>query len=230
MGNMIGSGVFLLPASLAPYRRHQPGRLARVRRRARAAGARVRAARRDSIPPPAARTPTRGARSATSPGFSSPGATGSRCGTDAARWRWRSSATSIRSSRRSSGRPPPRRSLAVATLWLLTLVNVVGVRAAGRVQVVTTVLKILPLAVRRHRRAVRAFDAGAFRDRADRARARSPTASSATATLTLWAFLGLECATIPGGGDRDPGADDPARDDRRARCSPPSSTSSAPSA
>ena len=43
--------------------------------------------------------------------------------------------------------PVKAAALAVATLWLLTAVNVRGVRTAGRVQVVTTALKILPLAV-----------------------------------------------------------------------------------
>ncbi|MEO8078797.1 MAG: amino acid permease, partial [Acidobacteriota bacterium] len=43
-------------------------------------------------------------------------------------------------------KPPAAAALAVATLWFLTAVNVLGVRTAGRVQVVTTAIKILPLA------------------------------------------------------------------------------------
>jgi APA family basic amino acid/polyamine antiporter len=92
--------------------------------------------------------------------------------------------------------------LAVAALWTLTLVNVAGVRAAGRVQVATTVLKVLPLAVvgvgglawfEPARFAVSAPDAAsAGRD------------VMAVVTLTLWAFLGLESATIPAGAVRDP--------------------------
>jgi APA family basic amino acid/polyamine antiporter len=92
--------------------------------------------------------------------------------------------------------------LAVATLWTLTLVNIAGVRAAGRVQVVTTVLKILPLVVvgigglawfEPARFAVQAPDALSLgRD------------TMTVVTLTLWAFLGLECATIPAGAVRDP--------------------------
>src|SRR5437867_10059830 len=35
--------------------------------------------------------------------------------------------------------------LAIGALWLLTAVSATGVREAGRVQVVTTILKILPL-------------------------------------------------------------------------------------
>src|SRR5262245_2490655 len=37
--------------------------------------------------------------------------------------------------------------MAIVTLWLLTAVNALGVGAAGKVQVVTTALKILPLIV-----------------------------------------------------------------------------------
>ncbi len=92
--------------------------------------------------------------------------------------------------------------LAVAALWTLTVVNVVGVRAAGRVQTATTILKVLPLAVvgvgglawfEPARFAVTAPDVVSFgRD------------SLAVVTLTLWAFLGLECATIPAASVRDP--------------------------
>jgi APA family basic amino acid/polyamine antiporter len=92
--------------------------------------------------------------------------------------------------------------LAVGTLWLLTAVNVSGVRTAGRVQVVTTAIKILPLALvgiaclfflDRSHFAIAHTDPRGF--------ARGVTA---TATLTLWAFLGLECATIPAGAIRNP--------------------------
>lgn len=92
--------------------------------------------------------------------------------------------------------------VAVAALWTLTLVNVVGVRAAGRVQTATTILKVLPLAVvgvgglawfEPGRFAVTSPDVVSFgRD------------SLAVVTLTLWAFLGLECATIPAASVRDP--------------------------
>ena len=50
MGNMIGSGVFLLPASLAAYRRRQPGRLGGLGSRIGLPGARLRAARAGSGP------------------------------------------------------------------------------------------------------------------------------------------------------------------------------------
>src|SRR5262245_1555856 len=43
--------------------------------------------------------------------------------------------------------PIPAASLAVITMWALTAVNIAGVRTAAQVQLVTTVLKVLPLAV-----------------------------------------------------------------------------------
>jgi APA family basic amino acid/polyamine antiporter len=98
--------------------------------------------------------------------------------------------------------PAKAAALAVAAVWLLTAVNIRGVRTAGRVQILTTIVKILPLAV--------IGLAGLFylqpshfaiAETSGRAIAGGITA---TATLTLWAFLGLECATIPAGSIRDP--------------------------
>src|SRR5512132_24245 len=37
--------------------------------------------------------------------------------------------------------------VAIATIWLLTLANIVGVRAGGMIQLVTTVLRFIPLVV-----------------------------------------------------------------------------------
>jgi len=82
--------------------------------------------------------------------------------------------------------------LAIAAVWILTAVNARGIAAAGRVQVVTTVLKLVPLAI--------VGFAGLFflnpshfavADRSLRSLAHGTTA---TATLTLWAFLGMESA------------------------------------
>ena len=91
--------------------------------------------------------------------------------------------------------------LAVAAIWLFTLVNARGVRSAGRVQVVTTVLKALPL--------VFVGLVGLAYIGPDTYRiattGRPVTADvMAVITLTLWAFLGLECATIPAGAVRNP--------------------------
>jgi basic amino acid/polyamine antiporter, APA family len=81
-------------------------------------------------------------------------------------------------------------------------VNAAGVEAAGRVQVVTTALKILPLAVVGIG-GLAMFEPSHFvvTDTSVRGVAAGITA---TATLTLWAFLGLECATVPANEVRDP--------------------------
>ncbi len=86
-------------------------------------------------------------------------------------------------------------------LWLLTLVNWYGIRASGWVQSVTTVLKVLPLL------AVAGLGLFSVRSGTVAAAAGIPLSVSsitAAATLTLWALLGLESATIPADKVRDP--------------------------
>jgi len=90
--------------------------------------------------------------------------------------------------------PGASAAITIALLWLLTLVNWFGIQASGRVQTVTTVLKMLPLI------AVAAVGIWSVRG-ADVAAAASVPLSvgsvTAAATLTLWALLGFESATIP---------------------------------
>ncbi len=91
---------------------------------------------------------------------------------------------------------------AVLAVWLLTWVNHLGVREAGAVQVTTTVLKLAPLlavgtiglASAQWRHLAPTIPPGSS----------LPGAVAATAALTLWAFLGLESATIPADEVRDP--------------------------
>ena len=98
--------------------------------------------------------------------------------------------------------PASSAGLAIIALWALTAVNFRGVRTAGVVQVMTTVLKILPLVmVGVGGMFVLNGDHFAVSDSSPRAIAHGVTA---TATLTLWAFLGLECATIPAAKIRRP--------------------------
>ena len=93
--------------------------------------------------------------------------------------------------------PPSAALLAVATVWLLTAVNAVGIRASGWVQAVTTVLKVLPLALVGVAGCL-AFAPAQFAV-ADTSRGAILHGVTASAALTLWAFLGLESATIPAG-------------------------------
>ncbi len=91
---------------------------------------------------------------------------------------------------------------AVGTIWLLTAVNLRGVREAGVLQLVTTVLKVLPL--------IAVGTVGLLAMKTANLAPFNPgggsgfSAVTASATLTLWAFLGLECATIPAQEVRDP--------------------------
>lgn len=85
--------------------------------------------------------------------------------------------------------------VAIGAVWLLTAVNAAGVRSAGLVQAVTTALKLLPLAVLA---VVGIFfvDGGnltPFNTSGD----STFGAVSAVAALTLWAFIGVESATVP---------------------------------
>jgi basic amino acid/polyamine antiporter, APA family len=99
--------------------------------------------------------------------------------------------------------PPLAASLAVAGLWALTLVNVRGVRRAGQVQIVTTALKVLPL-LAIGAAGLATLDTSHFSIAAS-ASGGVGAGIMATATLTLWAYLGLESATVPAGSTADAG-------------------------
>ena len=92
--------------------------------------------------------------------------------------------------------------VAIGSIWLLSWVNAAGVKNAGILQLVTTVLKLLPLIV------IATFGLLYFN-----AHHFSPfnvsgesnlSAITATVAFTLWAFLGLESATIPADDVIDP--------------------------
>lgn len=84
-------------------------------------------------------------------------------------------------------------TVAIGTIWLLTIVNILGVRQGGVVQLVTTVLKFVPL--------VLVGIAGLFFFNPDNFAPFAPQGIwggiSAGTALTLWAFIGLESATVP---------------------------------
>jgi basic amino acid/polyamine antiporter, APA family len=91
---------------------------------------------------------------------------------------------------------------AVSAIWLLTAVNAMGVRQGGMVQVVTTLVKFVPLAG--------IAIIGVFFIKSGNLSPFNVSGSStygaitASAALTLWAFIGLESATVPAEEVRDP--------------------------
>lgn len=102
----------------------------------------------------------------------------------------------------SLGRPIVAPAAAVAAVWIFTFINMRGARTAGWVQMVTTVLKVLPLV------AV-AIVAAVLLGGGDQPAAMDevPVSTGAIATaaaLSLFAMLGFESATLPAGKIRDP--------------------------
>ena len=96
--------------------------------------------------------------------------------------------------------------LSVATglgaVWFLSWINTVGIKEAGAVQLITSILKIIPL--------MAVSVVGLFYIEAKNfemfniSSVSNFSAVTATATLTLFAFLGLESATIPTGNIHEP--------------------------
>jgi len=82
--------------------------------------------------------------------------------------------------------------LAQALLWALTAVNVGGVRAGGAVQVVTTIGKLVPLGIL----AVALLAAGSTTHLRPFA-PHGPGAIFPAISLIAWLFLGAESATVP---------------------------------
>lgn len=201
IGNMIGSGIFLLPASLAPY-----GGYSLIAWLITSGGAVVlalvfgRLARRI----PRAGGPYAYARE----GF------GDFAGFFMA-WGYWISIIATNAAVASAlvsyltvfwpvlGRTPAlAKAAVVTTIWLLTLLNATGIRNGGVIQVATTVMKLVPL--------VMIGTVGLMYVRAEAfslelAQGQTPLSSiNAAVALTLWAFLGFESATIPAENVTDP--------------------------
>lgn len=92
---------------------------------------------------------------------------------------------------------------AIGFVVLFTAIATRGARTSGAVQLVTTILKVLPLI------AVIVLAAAVFGGTDAPAGGFSPVpitgnAIAAAAALTLWAMLGFESATVPAGKVRDP--------------------------
>jgi len=209
-GNMIGSGVFLLPASLAPY-----GALSLYGWAVTLGGALLLALT-------FARLAARGAQ-AGGPYAYAREAFGDTAGFVTA-WSywiciWCANAAIAIAFAGSIGSlfpalvatPMRGATLALAALWLCAAINLAGVREAGRLQVVSTVLKVLPLllfggiAVWWMEASLMAEPEQAF---AAAAKAGAPASTlgvlQTTVALSLWALLGLESATVPAGSIDDP--------------------------
>ena len=90
----------------------------------------------------------------------------------------------------------------IAAIWFLTWVNVRGVRTAGSVQVATTIVKLIPL-VAIGTLGLLYLDPANFRP-FNTSGQGTFSAITAAATLTLWAFLGFESATVPAEEVKDP--------------------------
>ncbi|MEI6190308.1 MAG: amino acid permease [Chitinophagia bacterium] len=89
----------------------------------------------------------------------------------------------------------------LATIWILTWVNSLGILTSGKLQLITTILKVVPLALIGigglffiHWNNFLPFNASG-----------NSTFSAITqaTTLAFFAFLGVECATIPSGSVKD---------------------------
>ncbi|MBB2497200.1 amino acid permease [Aquipseudomonas ullengensis] len=94
---------------------------------------------------------------------------------------------------------------AIAAIWLCTLINLRGIKAFGLVQNILTALKLVPLLL--------VGVMGWFYFHPEHLRIPEPAelpgggyaqAIATTAALTLWSFIGLESATVPAEHVRDP--------------------------
>lgn len=85
--------------------------------------------------------------------------------------------------------------VSIGLVWLMTFINLLGVRHAGSFQLLTTILKLIPLLLIAivgifyiHPHYLADFNLTGK---------SNFTAFSGAATLTLWSFIGLESASVP---------------------------------
>ncbi|MEA3065418.1 MAG: basic amino acid/polyamine antiporter, family [Sphingomonadales bacterium] len=202
MGNVIGTGIFLLPAALAPYGANAvAGWLATI------AGclclAQVFAALARALPE------ADGAYDYIRPALGAPAAFFVMWSYWISSWVTNAAVAIGAVSYLSSLAPGLFEPFyagplaAGAFVILFTWIATRGAKASGEVQVVTTILKLVPLI------AVIALAAIVWGGNGKAAGGLAPTPLSpasvaAAATLTLWAMLGFESAAIPAGRVRDP--------------------------
>lgn len=85
--------------------------------------------------------------------------------------------------------------LAIAFIWLFTYVNTFSIKKVGTIQLITTIIKLLPLLLL-GTLGFLYFNPAHFTP-FNLSEVSNFDAVTATAALALWAFLGLESATIP---------------------------------
>lgn len=101
-----------------------------------------------------------------------------------------------------SNEPGYQAAVAVAVIWTVTLVLVRGVKEAGLVQLLLTILKLVPLAL--------VIVWGFVTGKTENLPALNPTGEtplailSATVLLTMFAFIGLDVGVMPAGNVKDP--------------------------
>ncbi len=194
IGNMIGSGIFLLPSSLAPY-----GGISIVGWIFTAVGALFLAlvfAKLASLVPKVG-----GPYAYTRLGFGDFAGFWIGWGYWISVWCGNAAITVALVSYLESIIPPLKGALwlsaavAIGLIWLVTWINVMGVKNAGVFQTITTIMKLVPL--------VAFATIGLFYvDWShlvpfNTSGSSTFAAISAVAALTLWSFLGVESATIP---------------------------------
>lgn len=92
---------------------------------------------------------------------------------------------------------------AIAFVWLLTFINIIGIAKAGTLQLISTLIKLCPLVI------IIIFGWFYFHPsylthNTNLTHDSDWVAISHGASLTLWAFIGLEAATVPSGSVDNP--------------------------
>ena len=99
----------------------------------------------------------------------------------------------------------PPALLAIALVWSFVVINLFGVRTGGRVQVLTTTLKLMPMAAVMGLGLWLLFTEPAAYANSLPTTPISPSGIMTASTLALYAMLGLESATVPASRVRHPG-------------------------
>ncbi len=93
--------------------------------------------------------------------------------------------------------------VAIGAIWFFVLVNISGIRRAGAMQVITTFFKLLPI-VAIGIMGWHYFHPAFLTQNFNVSGQPGFSAFTSAATLTLWSFIGLESATIPASSVENP--------------------------